>query len=190
VDTSSILIITGGLLIGCLLGLSWFAGSDAPYVPTKTSRIKKILKLAGLKKRQEFWELGSGDGRVVIAAAEMGAKAYGVEQSWIRVLLSRWKTKSLASHIDSGNVAFIHGDIFKQDFSAADLVFIFLLPNGVEKLEPLLKKNLKKGTKVITQTFHFRNWKPLKKVLITEKEQPNTLLGKNKYEGDFQIYSV
>ena len=54
------LIFTGGILIGCLLGLSWFAGSDAPYVATKTGRIKRALLAAGLKKGDIFWELGSG----------------------------------------------------------------------------------------------------------------------------------
>lgn len=205
------LIITGGILLGCLLGLSWFAGSDAPYVPTKIARIRKILKLAELKKGDIFWELGSGDGRVVIEAAKMGANAYGIEQSWIRVLWSCWKARKLASHIPSGNAKFIHGDIFsflqstgnhlrgevlahhQQNTSEvglkkADIVFIFLLPKGVEKLEPLLKRNLKKGAKVITQTFHFKSWKPYKKILVSDKNIPNTLLGENKYEGDFRIY--
>lgn len=177
------LVIAGGILIGCIIGLSWFAGSDAPYVATKTSRIRKILKLAEVKKGLEFWELGSGDGRVVIEAAKMGAKAFGVEQSWIRVLWSRFQ----AGKQNLPNAKFIHGDIFKQNFSSADLIYIFLLPKGVKKLEPILKKNLKKGARVITQTFHFKNWKPYKKVLLTEKNSPNTLLGKDKYEGDFWI---
>ncbi len=180
----STLIIIGGLLLGCFISLSWFAGSDAPYVPTKMTRIKKLLKQAGLKKGMEFWELGSGDGRVVIEAARMGTRAYGVEQSWIRILYSRWKAKKN----NLPNAKFIHGNIFKRDFSSADYIFIFLLPNGVAKLETLLKKRLKKGAVVITQTFHFKNWKPVKKILVTEKDQPNTLLGKDKYEGDFHIY--
>ncbi len=193
----STLIIIGGLLLGCLLALSWFAGSDAPYVPTKNSRIKKILKLAGLKKGAEFWELGSGDGRVVLEAAKLGATSYGVEQSWIRIFWSRYQTKKQALP----TAHFIHGDIFSvirlprpfgarnDGFWNANFVFIFLLPKGVGKLEPILKKNLKKGTKIITQTFHFKNWKPVKKILITD-QIPNTLLGTGKYEGDFRIYQV
>lgn len=180
------LVIAGGILIGCIIGLSWFAGSDAPYVPTKMQKIRKILKFAGLKKGDIFWELGSGDGRVVIEAAKMGANAYGVEQSLLRVLLSRLQAKKQ----NLPNAKFIHGDIFKTDFSSANIVFIFLLPKGVEKLEPLLKRNLKKGARIITQTFHFKTLKPYKKVLLTEKNSPNTLLGKDKYEGDFWIYRV
>ncbi len=175
------LIISGGILLGCLLTLSWFAGSDAPYVPTKTTRIKKLLKEIPLKNKN-FYELGSGDGRVVIEAAKLGAKAYGIEQSLLRVLYSRLKSPK--------NAHFIHGDIFKINLSKADIVFIFLLPKGVEKLKPKLKKELKKGSIAITQTFHFKNWKPYKKILITDKTEPNTSLGPNKIEGDFRIYRV
>lgn len=173
------LIISGGILLGCFLALSWFAGSDAPYVPTKLSRIKKILKTITLKNKN-FYELGSGDGRVVIEAAKLGAKAYGIEQSFLRVLYSRFKSVK--------NANFIHGDIFKKDLSKADIVFVFLLPKGVEKLEPKLKKELKKGSVVITQTFHFKKWRPYKKILITDQNEPNTSLGLNKIEGDFWLY--
>ena len=186
------LIISGGILLGCLIALSWFAGSDAPYVPTKKERIKKILKLSGLKRKDKFWELGSGDGRVVLEAAKMGAKAYGVEQSLLRILFSRWQTYQQ----NLKNAHFIHGNIFHlshaviNEISNADLVFIFLLPKGVSKLEPILRNNLKKGARVITQTFHFKHWRPIEKILITDKNNPNTLLGENKYEGDFWIYRV
>lgn len=175
------LIISGGILLGCLLALSWFAGSDAPYIPTKSTRIKKLLKQINLKNKN-FYELGSGDGRVVIEAAKMGANAYGIEQSFLRILYSRFKRAK--------NANFIHGDIFKQDLSKADIVFIFLLPKGIKKLKPKLKEELKKGSIVITQTFHFKNWKPYKKILITDKNEPNTSLGVNKLEGDFRIYKI
>src|SRR3989344_4872023 len=98
------LIISFGILIGCVVGLSWFAGTDAPYVPTKLEIIRQILKLAGVKKGKKFYELGSGDGRVVIEAAKLGADSYGIEQSWLRVLYSKFKSIQ--------NTYFIHGNIF------------------------------------------------------------------------------
>lgn len=183
------LIISGGILIGCLIALSWFAGSDAPYIPTKMDQIRKILKLAGVKKEKKFYELGSGDGRVVLEAAKLGADSIGIEQSWLRVLYSRYKTLRLASQTRSGNVKFYHGDLFNQSFwseaiesrsyrsakaslqddknksiANADIVYIFLLPKGVAKLEDKLKKELKKGSIIITQTYHFPTWKPFKKL--------------------------
>lgn len=158
-DTSTTLGITVGVLIGCLISLSWFAGSDAPYVPTKYGKIKKALKLAELKKGQTFYELGSGDGRVVFEAAKMGAKSFGIEQSILRVLWSKMRAHQL--HLP--NAKFIHGNIFKKNLSDANVVFIYLLHKGIAKLEPKLKSELKKGSLIITQDYHFKNWKPIKK---------------------------
>lgn len=152
------LIIAGGILIGCLIGLSWFAGSDAPYVPTKMDHLRGILKLAGVKKGKKFYELGSGDGRVVLEAAKMGADSEGIEQSWLRVLYSKFKAQQIKK------AKFYHGNVFTRNYSDADIVYIYLLPKGVKKLEEKLKKELKKGSIVITQTYHFPNWKPVKKL--------------------------
>ncbi|MDD5415503.1 MAG: hypothetical protein PHE48_00685 [Candidatus Daviesbacteria bacterium] len=155
------LIISGGILIGCVIALSWFAGTDAPFVPTKMDQIKKILKLAGVKRGKKFYELGSGDGRVVFAAASLGAHSVGIEQSWLRVLYSRIKS---ASQTTPGNVKFYHGNLFSKNYADADVIYIYLLPKGVKKLEEKLKKELKKKTVIITQTYHFPNWKPYKKI--------------------------
>lgn len=159
-----VLIISAGILIGCMIGLSWFAGSDAPYIPTKMDQIRKVLKLANIKKGKKFYELGSGDGRVVFEAAKLGADSFGIEQSWVRVLYSRYKALKLASHSSSGNVNFYHGDIFKKTYQDTDIIYIYLLPKGVKRLEEKLKRELKKGSVVITQTYHFPNWKPFKKL--------------------------
>jgi SAM-dependent methyltransferase len=150
------LFISFGVLIGCIIGLSWFAGSDAPFVPTKMENIRKILKLAGVKKGKKFYELGSGDGRVVIAAAKLKADAVGVEQSWIRVIYSKY----IASKLRLKNVKFYHGNIFEKTYTDADVIYIYLLNKGVSRLEGKLKKELKKGSVLITQTYHFPNWKP------------------------------
>lgn len=165
----STLVVVSGILIGCLIALSWFAGTDAPYVPTKLEVAKRILKLiVGKNKKsyqrslsgKKFYELGSGDGRIVMEAATLGAEAIGIEQSLIRVLYSKfsaWKKGLKSAH-------FIHGNVFKKNYSDADIIFIYLLPTGVAKLEPKLKQEIKKGSVVITQTFHFKNWKPFKKI--------------------------
>lgn len=168
------LIISGGILIGCVIGLSWFAGTDAPYVPTKMDQIREVLKLAGVKKGKKFYELGSGDGRVVFAAARLGADSVGIEQSWLRVLYSKFK---IASHSSSGKVKFYHGNIFSKSYSDADIVYIYLLHKGVSRLEEKLQKELKKGAVIITQTYHFPTWKPFKKLDSPRSEA-----------GNFQIY--
>lgn len=180
------LIISFGILLGCLIALSWFAGSDAPYVATIVDT-KKILKLAGVKKGKKFYELGSGDGRVVIEAAKLGANAIGIEQSLLRILYSRFKARKLRSHLTSGNVEFHHENIFSKNYEDADIIFLFLLPKGILKLEEKLKKELKKGAIVITQTFHFKHWRPFKKIFVGEKTNKYKL-GPEKYAGDFYIY--
>ena len=152
------LAISLGILIGCMFALSWFAGSDAPFMPTKEEKINKGLNLAGLKKGETFYELGSGDGRVVFAASKIGAKAFGIEQSWLRIWYSQIK-----SALGHNKAKFIHGNIFKKDLSGADVIFIYLLPKGVQKLKPKLQNELKKGSRVITQDYHFQDWKPTKK---------------------------
>lgn len=144
----------------CLLGLSWFAGSDAPYIPTDMKNIKAILVKSGLKKDKVFYELGSGDGRVVLEAAKLEATSIGIEQSWIRVFYSRYQS----SILNLKNAYFYHGNIFDRQYFPADVVYIFLLPPAVKKLEKKLKKELKKGAVVITQTYHFDKWKPYKTI--------------------------
>ena len=161
------LIISAGIFIGCFLALSWFAGSDAPYVSTKMEAIRKILKLAGVKKGKKFYELGSGDGRVVIEAGKLKAEGIGIEQSWLRVLYSRWKASQNVTAVK--NCQFYHGNIFKRNYQDADVVYIYLLLKGVKKLESKLKKELKKGSIVITQTYHFKTWKPFRKVNLSKE---------------------
>jgi hypothetical protein len=173
----NVLILVLGLLAGCALGLSWFAGSDAPYVPTKLDLISDVLKATGLKKGKVFYELGSGDGRVVIEAARFGAKSNGIEQSWMRVWYSRYKSRRAGTN---KLTHFCHGNIFDRTYFPADVVYIYMLQPAVDKLEEKLKKELNKGAIVITQTYHFKNWKPFKK--MGEKHSDYRL------GGDFQLY--
>ena len=162
------LIISGGILLGCIVGLSWFAGSDAPYIPTKMENIRKILKLAGVKKGKKFYELGSGDGRVVFEAAKLGADSIGIEQSWLRILYSRYKARKLTLHLRGVHrgvhINFYHNNIFHRNYQEADIVYIYLLQKAVNKLEEKLRRELKKEAIVITQTYHFPTWKPYQKV--------------------------
>jgi len=156
------------LLSFCFIALSWFAGSDAPYVATKMELIKKVLIKAGLKKGKTFYELGSGDGRVVFEAAKLGGKAIGIEQSWLRVLWSKY----VAFKLGLSQAYFYHGNIFKRSYQDGDVVYIYLLQHAVNRLEEKLSKELRKGSTIITQRYHFQNLKPKFK------------------EGDFWIYQI
>lgn len=152
------LILSFIALILSFLGLSWFAGSDAPYVPTNSAKMSAPLKLAGVRKNKRFYELGSGDGRVVLEAAKMGALSYGIEQSWLRV----WWSRYLAKKFKLKNAVFYHGNIFDRHYYPADIVFIYMLQPCIDRLETKLKNELKKGAVIITQTYHFKHLKPFK----------------------------
>lgn len=147
------------LLLLSLIVLSWFTGKDAPYVATDKNKIQKILKLAGVRKGKIFYELGSGDGRVTITAAKLGAASFGIELSQLKVWLSQYN----ADRLNLKNAQFIRGDVFKYNYSSADIVYCYLLRPATDKMEKKLKQELKKGAVVISLVFKFKSWTPFKK---------------------------
>jgi ubiquinone/menaquinone biosynthesis C-methylase UbiE len=132
----------------------------APYYPTPESIVDKMLQLGGLKAGEKMFDLGSGDGRIVIMAArKYKADATGVEfdDSLYKQSMERIKTLGL-----SATARIIHGDLLKQDYSSADLLTVYLLPMSNDKVSPILDKQLKKGTRVVCHDFEFSKWTPIK----------------------------
>jgi hypothetical protein len=142
------------------------AAKLAPYYPTPLTVVEKMLDLGGLKADEKMFDLGSGDGRIVIMAAQKyGADATGIEMVDDLYRQSMEKIRSLGLQ---KNARIIHGDIFKQDYSSASLVTVYLLPTSNDKVRPLLEKQLKKGTRIISHDFPFRDWTPEKEVTIED----------------------
>ncbi len=138
----------------------------APYYPTPESVVEKMLQFGGLAKGERMFDLGSGDGRIVIMAAEkFGAVATGVEMD-----VDLWKQS--ASRIRSlgleKNAKIINGDVLKQDYSSANMLTVYLLPSSNDKVRPLLEKQLKKGTRIVSHDFEFAGWKPEKTETIDD----------------------
>lgn len=132
----------------------------APYYPTPETIVAKMLELGGLKAGERMFDLGSGDGRIVIMAArKFHAQAVGVEmdRDLYRQSMDRIRKLGLEK-----NARIINGDILKQDYSSADLVTVYLLPNSNDKVAPLLEKQLKKGARVVAHDFEIRQWSPAK----------------------------
>ena len=132
----------------------------APYYPTPETIVMKMLQIGGLKAGEKMFDLGSGDGRIVIMAAEkFHANAVGVEldkdlfkQSMDRIqMLKLQKTARI-----------INGDILQQDYSSADMITVYLLPVSNDKVRPILDRQLRKGTRVVSHDFEFKDWKPEK----------------------------
>ncbi len=133
-------------------------GQNAPFVPTDTAVIERVLDLAQVKKEDIVYDLGSGDGRFVIAAAMRGAKAQGVEMNVLRVLYSRLWIKMLRLP----NARIIRNDIFNIDLSDATVVICYLLPKTNELLKEKLERELKSGTRIVSVAFEFVSWHEVK----------------------------
>jgi protein-L-isoaspartate O-methyltransferase len=149
----------------CLFAASAFAQEQkgeklAPYYPSPESIVERMLTLAELKPGEKMFDLGSGDGRIVIMGAQkFKAHAVGVELDEDLVFRSSQAIKKQG--LDK-SARIIHGDVLKQDYSSADVVTIYLLPGAVEKLTPILGKQLRKGARVVAHDFPFHAWTPEK----------------------------
>jgi protein-L-isoaspartate O-methyltransferase len=132
----------------------------APYFPTPPAIVEQMLVLGELKQGEKMFDLGSGDGRIVILAArKFKADATGVEydDSLYKQSMAEIKRLGLAE-----TARIIHGDLLAQDYSSADLITVYLLPVSNSKLRPLLEKQLKKGARVVAHDFEIAGWKPEK----------------------------
>lgn len=160
------------LFIIAVLGAGILAAQEsekdklAPYFPTPLTIVQRMLELGQLKAGEKMFDLGSGDGRIVImAASKFKADATGVELDEALCAQSSTKIKKagIASH-----ARIICGDMLKQDYSSADLISVYLLPQSNIKIRPLLEKQLKKGTRVVAHDFEVGGWVPDKTVDIDD----------------------
>ena len=136
-----------------------------PFVPSDRKVIKKAFQEIQLCPQMVVYDLGAGDGRVLVEAAKFGAQAYGYELNpfwqaiaWMRAWVNGVRSK----------VKLIQQDFMQADFGRADVIYAYLFPDKIASLESILQKKLRKGTKVITYRFPFPNWKA-SKVLESEK---------------------
>jgi SAM-dependent methyltransferase len=133
---------------------------DVPYVPTTEEAVQAMLKLADVKKTDTVYDLGCGDGRIVIAAAkDFGARAVGIDIDPQRIREANENAKKAGVQ---NRVKFIEQDLFKADFHEATVVTLFLLPQVNLQLKPKLLKELKPGTRIVSNTFDMGDWKPEK----------------------------
>ena len=153
------------LLLASLPGLSFCSATpqvktepDVIFITTSHKVVKEMLKLAGLKKDDVLYDLGSGDGRIVIAAArDFGARAVGIEID--RDLINE-STENARKAGVAERTSFRKEDIFKADIHEATVVTLFLLPGVNEMLRPKLFKELTPGTRVVSHRFDMGDWKP------------------------------
>jgi protein-L-isoaspartate O-methyltransferase len=154
------LLLLGVLSCAVLAAQDGNAEKLAPFYPTPETIVEKMLQLGGLKAGEKMFDLGSGDGRIVLMAAQkFHADAFGVELDKDLIKQSTEKIRKLGlektAHI-------INGDLLKQNYSTADLITVYLLPVSNDKVQPLLDRQLKKGARVVAHDFEFKNWTPEK----------------------------
>jgi predicted RNA methylase len=131
-------------------------GKDVVWWPTANTLVNKMLDLAKLTPKDRLIDLGSGDGRTVITAAQRGATALGIEYNPKMVELSRFNAKKAGV---SDKATFRRGDIFRTNFSHADVLTLFLLPELNERLRPTILR-MRPGTRVVSNSFEMGDWEP------------------------------
>jgi len=131
-------------------------GKDVVWVPTQQSTVEKMLDMAKVTPQDFVIDLGSGDGRSVIAAARRGARALGVEYDANLVELS--KHAAVAAGV-ADKASFVQGDMYEADISKATVFALYLLPEIMRKLSPKFLA-LKPGTRIVSNTFPIEGWRP------------------------------
>ena len=134
---------------------------DVPYVPTPNDVVAKMLDLAEVDSSDYVIDLGSGDGRIVIAAAKRGATGHGIDLDPKRVEEARNNAQS--QEVDD-QILFMEENIFDTDFSKASVITMYLLPTINKKLRPHLLDKLEPGTHIVSHSFNMGDWEADKTV--------------------------
>jgi precorrin-6B methylase 2 len=132
--------------------------SPAPFITTPEEVVYRMLELAGTRAEDLVVDLGSGDGRIVIAAAQkFGARGLGIELDGALVEKSRDNARR-ANVAD--RVSFVQGDVLAADISKATVVTVYLLPGLINRLQPRFLERLQPGTRIVSHAFAMTGWKP------------------------------
>ena len=142
---------------------------EIPFVPTPNDVVDKMLEMAEIKKGDVVYDLGSGDGRIVIRAAKKyGVRAVGIEMDRLLLAQARKDAKALGvSHL----VEFRAEDAMKVDLSKATVVTLYMLPWFNEAMKPSFKKYLKPGARIVAHDFGIEGWEPDKTIKLPDPEK-------------------
>ncbi|MEW6497545.1 MAG: methyltransferase domain-containing protein [Cyanobacteriota bacterium] len=146
---------------------------DVVYVPTPEVVVDKMLELAKVGKDDVLYDLGSGDGRIPITAAQkFGTRSVGIE---LRPELIQEANQNAQSAGVSDRVQFLEQDLFQTDISKASVVTLYLLPQLNVKLRPKIFKELKPGTRIVSHDFDMGEWKPEQVVQVQGPSRVHTV---------------
>jgi Methylase of polypeptide chain release factors len=137
---------------------------DVPYVPTHEMVVDEMLKMAEVKSGDVLYDLGSGDGRIPITAAKrFGTRGVGIDLNPVRIKEANENAEKAGV---TDKVRFIQGDIFKEDFSEATVLTLYLLPDVNMRLRPQILQ-MKPGTRVVSHNYDMGDWEPEKFKKVT-----------------------
>lgn len=156
---SIVIICYIAIVVDLIFLLPTVAG--AIYYPSSDKQIDTILQLAKIKKGEKAVDIGSGDGRVVVALARAGADAYGYEINLFLVIWSWWKTRVLPAK-ERGKHQW--KNLWFTNFSQFDVIVLFGMTYIMADLEKKLLRELKPGARIVCNSFPFPHWKPSKKI--------------------------
>lgn len=128
--------------------------SGAPFVPTRKRNIIKMIELANLTGAEKVIDLGSGEGRIVFAAAPNCEQSVGVEINPFLYWVSRLKQRAS----NCKNIFFIRDSLWKIDLAPYDVVFIYFIPHRMQKLAEKIKREMKPDSRVVSYAFTFSDW--------------------------------
>lgn len=138
--------------------------ADVPYVPTPTSVVDEMLRVAKVSASDRLYDLGSGDGRIVITAAQQyGAQGVGVDVN--PELIQQARENANQAGVEN-RVEFRQQDLFQTDLSQATVVTLYLLPEVNLRLRPKLLRELQPGTRVVSHAFDMGDWEPQQTVQV------------------------
>ena len=141
-----------------------YRGYDVPFVPTPTEVVDEMLRLVAPRSGDVLYDLGCGDGRIVIAAAQKyGVKALGIDIDPVRIGESN---ENAAKAGLTGKVRFLQQNLFEADFKDATIVTMYLLTSVNLRLRPKLLADLRPGTRLVSHSFDMGDWRPDKTVLV------------------------
>jgi tRNA G37 N-methylase Trm5 len=150
-----------------------FSKSLAPYVPSPQPVVEKMLEAAAIKPDQVVYDLGCGDGRVLITAAKkFQARGVGVELS---PAIAKEASENIKKNGLEQRVKIVQGNALEVDVSEADVVTLYLLTQSNEMLRPNLERQLKPGARVVSHDFEVRGWKPSRVEKIHAHNRQHTI---------------
>lgn len=153
-----LIVLAGIAVVFVLLSLFITILSDAPFIPTNSKVIRELFETILINPQEVVYDLGSGDGRLLIACVrKFGVKeAVGIERSLFLAWYSRYEIWRAGL---SKRIKIIHRNFWSVNLSRANLVFCFLLPKAMQELKPKLTAELSSGTRVVSFAFSIHDWR-------------------------------